>query len=115
MLATVACNLRAIVPASSMDAPAEHHSKERRSSANLERHIQTILISAITGALMFAANYIYSDNRSKAVAQTQLEVLTGQVIEMRADLRALQTNYVKREEYKDLEARVRALELQRMR
>lgn len=114
MLATVACNLRAIVPASSMDAQTDS-GKERRSSANLERHIQTILISAITGALMFAANYIYSDNRSKAVAQTQLEVLTGQVIEMRADLRALQTNYVKREEYKDLEARVRALELQRMR
>lgn len=83
---------------------------ERRSSANMERHIQTILISVITGALMFAANYFYNDNRSKAVQQTQLEVLTAQVIEMRADLRSLQTNYVKRDEFKDIEMRLRDLE-----
>lgn len=83
---------------------------DRRSAANVERHIQTILISVITGALMFAANYFYSDNKSKAVQQTQLEVLTTQVIEMRSDLRALQTNYVKRDELKDLELRVRVLE-----
>lgn len=83
---------------------------DRRNAANVERHIQTILISVITGALMFAANYFYSDNKSKAVQQTQLEVLTTQVIEMRSDLRALQTNYVKRDELKDLELRVRVLE-----
>jgi Tfp pilus assembly protein PilN len=76
----------------------------------MERHIQTILISVITGALMFAANYFYNDNRSKAVQQTQLEVLTAQVIEMRADLRALQDRYVKREELKELELRVREVE-----
>ncbi len=85
--------------------------QERRSSANMERHIQTILISVITGALMFAANYFYNDNRSKAIQQTQLEVLTGQVMEMRADLRSLQTNYAKHAELKELEARVRVLEM----
>jgi predicted mannosyl-3-phosphoglycerate phosphatase (HAD superfamily) len=76
----------------------------------MERHFQTILISIITGAIIFAANYFYNDNRGKAVQQTQLEVLTAQVIEMRADLRALQTNYVKREELKDIDARIRELE-----
>lgn len=84
--------------------------QERRSSANMERHIQTVLISVITGALMFAANYFYNDNRSKAVQQTQLEVLTAQVIEMRADFRAMQNSYVKREEMKELESRLRLLE-----
>ena len=59
---------------------------------------------------MFSANYFYTDNQSKAVQKTQLEMLTGQVIEMRADLRSLQTNYVKREEYKELELRMRDME-----
>ena len=86
--------------------------QERRSEANTERHIQTILISLITGAILFAANYFYNDNRSKAVQQTQLEVLTAQVIEMRADLRSMQNTYVKREEYRDLETRVRSIEAQ---
>lgn len=76
----------------------------------MERHVQTILISVITGAILFAANYFYNDNRSKAVQQTQLEVLTAQVIEMRADLRSMQNTYVKREEYRDLETRVRSME-----
>ena len=60
---------------------------------------------------MFSASYFYNDNRGKAVQQTQLEVLTAQVIEMRADLRALQFNYVKRDEFKELEQRMRALEV----
>ena len=83
-------------------------------STKFEMHVQTILISiitvVITGALMFSANYFYTDNQSKAVQKTQLEMLTGQVIEMRADLRSLQTNYVKREEYKELELRMRDME-----
>lgn len=79
---------------------------DRRSSANMERHFQTILISIITGAIIFAANYFYTDNRGKAVQQTQLEVLTAQVIEMRADLRSLQTNYVRREELREVENRL---------
>ena len=86
--------------------------QERRSAANMERHVHTILISLITGAILFAANYFYNDNRSKAVQQTQLEVLTAQVIEMRADLRSMQNTYVKREEYRDLETRVRSIEAQ---
>lgn len=86
---------------------------ERRTSVNLERHFQTILITIITGAVMFAAQYVYNDNRSKAVQQTQLEVLTTQVIEMRADIKAMQSNYVRREEFKELDIRLRALERQR--
>lgn len=93
-----------------MTTQGQSVSSERRSAANMERHFQTVLISIVTGSIIFSANYFYTDNRSKAVQQTQLEVLTVQVIEMRADLRALQTNYVKRDEIKELEARVRELE-----
>jgi hypothetical protein len=95
-----------------VDEPSEEADlRERRSTVNLERHVQTILISIITGSLIFAASYVYNDNRSKAVQQTQLEVLTAQVIEMRADLRAMQNTYVKSDELRQLEGRVRAVEM----
>ena len=70
---------------------------ERRYVGNMERHVQTILISIITGSIVFAANYVYSDSRDKAVQQTQLQVLTSQVID----------------QVKDLEQRVRALEVKK--
>lgn len=83
---------------------------ERRTDVNVERHLQTVLISIITGAIVFAANYIYNDNKQKGVQQTQLEVLTTQVIELRADVRAFQSNFVRREEYNELKERIRELE-----
>lgn len=86
---------------------------ERRHTGNLERHVQTILISIITGSIVFAANYVYNDSKDKAIQQTQLQVLTSQVIEMRAEVRALQGNYVKVDQVKELEQRVRALETRR--
>lgn len=84
--------------------------KDRRMIGNLERHIQTVLISIATGALIFAANYFYNDNREKAVAKSQLEVLTVQVLEMRNDIRSLQSNYVKADEVRELQRRVLELE-----
>lgn len=77
---------------------------------NLERHIQTILIAIITGAILFAANYFYNDNRDKALSQSQLEVLIVQVAEMRNDLKALQTNYVRPSEMVDVQSRLLELE-----
>lgn len=78
-----------------------------------EQHLQTVLISVITGALVFAANYFYTDNREKAGTKTQLDILTNQVVEMRADIRALRDTYVKRDELKELEQRVRDIEMRR--
>lgn len=86
---------------------------ERRQVGNIERHVQTILISIITGSIVFAANYLYSDSKDKAVQQTQLQVLTSQVIEMRTEVRALQGNYVKTDQIKDLDQRIRALEMRK--
>lgn len=88
-------------------------SADKLQVGTLERHVQTILISIITGSIVFAANYVYSDSKDKAVAQTQLQVLTSQVIEMRAEVRALQGSYVRREEIKELELRLRQLERQK--
>lgn len=83
---------------------------ERRKVGTIERHVQTILISIITGAILFVANYVFNDSKEKAVQGTQLEVLTRQVIEMRADIRSLQTDYASRTEVRALDERVRKLE-----
>jgi hypothetical protein len=80
------------------------------SSSRLESHIQTILISIITAALVFAATYFYNDNKEKAVSKSQLEVLTVQVFEMRADVKSLQLNVVRPDEVRDLQRRMLDLE-----
>lgn len=80
------------------------------SSSRLESHIQTILISIITAALVFAATYFYNDNKEKALSKSQLEVLTVQVFEMRADVKSLQLNVVRPDEVRDLQRRVLDLE-----
>lgn len=79
-------------------------------SSRLESHIQTILISIITAALVFAATYFYNDNKDKALNKSQLEVLTVQVFEMRADVKSLQLNVVRPDEVRDLQRRVLDLE-----
>lgn len=80
------------------------------SPSRLETHIQTILISIITAALVFAATYFYNDNKEKALSKSQLEVLTVQVFEMRADVKSLQLNVVRPDEVRDLQRRVLDLE-----
>ncbi len=80
------------------------------STSRLESHIQTILISIITAALVFAATYFYNDNKDKALNKSQLEVLTVQVFEMRADVKSLQLNVVRPDEVRDLQRRVLDLE-----
>lgn len=79
-------------------------------AGTLERHVQTILISIVTGALIFAASYFYNDNKDKALSKSQLEVLTVQVFEMRADVKSLQLNVVRPDEVRDLQRRVLDLE-----
>lgn len=79
-------------------------------SSRLETHIQTILISIITAALVFAATYFYNDNKDKALSKSQLEVLTVQVFEMRADVKSLQLNVVRPDEVRDIQRRVLDLE-----
>lgn len=83
---------------------------DRHAVGKLERHVQTILISIITGAILFVANYVFTDSREKAVQGAQLEALTRQVLELRADIKSLQTDYASRNELKALDERVRRLE-----
>lgn len=83
---------------------------DRRSAANMERHVQTILISIITGAIFFAGSYFFTDTDAKATQRTQLATLTTQVIELRADIRAMQNSYVQKADFVELEIRLRRAE-----
>lgn len=78
--------------------------------SNIERHLQTILISIITGAIFFSASYFFNDKSDKAVLSTQLAALTSQVVDMRAELRSMQAVYGTKDVDADHEARLRILE-----
>jgi len=74
------------------------------------KHLETILTAILTATIVFTADYIYTDNKQKAVLTVQLEALTKQVLEMRADIRSLQIDYAKAGDVIKLEERVRAIE-----
>lgn len=75
-----------------------------------ERHLQTVLVTFMAGAVMFAANYFFSDTSSKATSKVQLEMLTSQVVQLRVDIKALEVSYVRRDDFSRQEDRVRQLE-----
>lgn len=83
---------------------------ERRSSANVERHIQTIMIALVTGSIVFASNYFFTDKESKAILLTNLTNLTTQVAEVRADLRKLRDEQASKAQVMDIEMRLREVE-----
>lgn len=83
---------------------------ERRNTGTMERHIQTLLITFITGSVMFAANYFFTDKESKAVLLTNLTHLTAQVSEIRTDIRIMRAEQAKQSQVDDLERRLRDLE-----
>jgi hypothetical protein len=80
----------------------------------LQKHATTAIASFFTGAIVFLAQYFFQDRVDKAsgaVLQEQMTQLTSQVIELRADIKALRDNYVSKEDFRDHEQRIRALEL----
>lgn len=83
---------------------------ERRRVGSMERHIKTILIAVITGAIFFVGNFIFAQNSKSAAQVTTLEFISTQIVEIRGDLRALQASSVSRKEYEGLETRVQGLE-----
>jgi len=83
---------------------------DRRKSTDLERHLQTILITLTTGAIMFATGYVFQDNATKAASKIQLEFLTNQIVDMRSDIKEMKQQYVTKEELSYLQARLNKLE-----
>lgn len=84
--------------------------QQERRKLDIERHIQTIMVSLLTGAAMFSASYFFTDKADKAMTRVQLENLVNQVNELRTDIRDMRQSFVRRDEFTDHEARLRKLE-----
>lgn len=78
-----------------------------------ERHFQTIVLGLAATAICFAATFIYTTKGEMAAMHEQMQNLTQLVMELRSDIKAMQTNYITKDEFKDHETRIRALELKK--
>lgn len=76
----------------------------------IERHVQTILVSLVTMAVGYLVSDQISSGKVAAATNTQMEFLTRQVVELRADIKSLQVTYVRAEQFNDHEVRLRQLE-----
>lgn len=76
----------------------------------IEKHIQTILVSLITGAIVFASSYVFNDKSDKAVLASQLQTISAQVAELRSEVRASSVSFATKDSHIDHENRIRTLE-----
>lgn len=56
----------------------------------IEKHLQTIIVSLATGAIVFASSYFFNDKSDKAVLSNKLETISTQVADLRIEVRANQ-------------------------
>lgn len=76
----------------------------------MERHIQTILVSVLTGAILFAGSYVFNNKGDTAVLVTQIAALTAQVAELRSEVRSIRNDFATKDSVIDHENRIRNLE-----
>jgi hypothetical protein len=69
----------------------------------LERHIQSIILTIATGTIFFCATFVYNTKSEVAVIQVQIQQVTTQLIEIRSDLKAMQSLYVTKDDFRVLE------------
>lgn len=78
-----------------------------------ERHGQTIMLSVITAALMFASKALWDSNAVQTAMSVRIEHLTTQVAELRGAMNSAQLNSPTRAEFAGHEQRLQALESKR--
>ena len=86
----------------------ERRISEQKSS--LERHVQTILVTLITAGIVWIVTDRMSADKSLQAASLKLEYVSEQISALRAEIRLLQNNYVRQEQFADHEDRIRRLE-----
>jgi hypothetical protein len=80
------------------------------STSVLERHAQTILISVITAAILFSATFMYNANEKVSTLATKLEFMSSAITKLELKIDSMNSNYVQKADFGDLEKRVRELE-----
>lgn len=84
--------------------------KDRRHTGAMERHLQTVLISLVVGAITYSAAYFFNDKADKAVLASELRALTNQVAEMRGEVSSMRGAFASQKNVDDHEARIREIE-----
>jgi hypothetical protein len=75
-----------------------------------ERHAQTILISVITAAILFSAAFVYNANEKMSTLAAKLEFMSSLITKLELKIDSMNSNYVQKADFGDLEKRVRELE-----
>lgn len=86
----------------------ERRMAEQKSA--LERHVQTILVTLITAGIAWIVTDRLSADKTIQAASLKLEYVSEQISSLRAEIRLLQNNYVRQEQFADHEERIRKLE-----
>lgn len=75
-----------------------------------EINFSSILTSLLLGAIIFSAAYLFNNKSETAILSTQITTLQSTITELRADIKVIQANSIRREEFDDLKRRVGAIE-----
>jgi len=75
-----------------------------------EINFSSILTSLILGAIIFSAAYLFNNKSEVAILSTQIATLQTTITELRNDVKVIQANGIRREEFDDLKRRVQLLE-----
>lgn len=75
-----------------------------------ERHTQSVLLAVTTAAVLYSGSFVVQAKEDAARTSAQLAVLTTEVAGLRAQLAVMQTSFATRDDYRDHETRLRALE-----
>lgn len=83
---------------------------EPRTASALERHVVTILVGLIAAGITYIVSEQINNSRASETTKAQIGFLIQQMSELRADVRKLESNYVRVEQFIDHEMRLRSLE-----
>lgn len=77
---------------------------------SLDGHLSTIIASLITAAVVFVGSQMYNTNRGSGELLVKIEFMSKQLDDMKREIATLNGNNVTKQEFRDLEQRVRDLE-----
>ena len=84
--------------------------KEPKDQGGIERHFQSLALALITAAVLYMASFVVGAREEAAANRERLAAISTQMAEVQRQLTAIQGNFVTRDEWRDHEARMRALE-----
>lgn len=79
-------------------------------AAGIERHVHSVLLAVITAVVLYSGAFVIGAREDAVRFTGQIAMLATEVAALRTQLSQMQGNYVSREDYRDHEQRLRALE-----